>query len=95
MSTSAQPGTWVCPEEGRKSSNLGPGARRRAAEKRHLDPLMLGTVASTLSLISKAKGIPRMALGKGVTRSNLWDTSCNLGIFCVGVLEKQMTGSSC
>ena len=49
----------MCPEEGRKSSNLGPGARRRAAEKRHLDPLMLGTVASTLSLISRAKGIPQ------------------------------------
>ena len=37
----------------------------------------------------KAKGIPKMALGTGVTWSNLWETSCNLGNFCVGVLGER------
>ena len=92
MPTSAQPGPWECPEEGKESSNFGPAAQRRAAEKRHPDPLMPGTVASTLSLISRAKGIPRRALGTGVSRSNLWETSCNLGIFCVGVLGETGDG---
>ena len=48
---------------------------------------MPGTVACTLTLISRAKGIPQRTLGTGVTRSNLWETSCN--IFCVGVLEER------
>ena len=47
---------------------------------------MPGTVACTLTLISRAKGIPQRTLRTGVTRSNLWETSCNLGIFLVGVL---------
>ena len=86
LPTSAQPGTWEFPEEDRESSNLGPGARRIAAEKRHPDPLMPGTVACTLTLISRTNGIPRRTLGTGVTKSNLWETSCNFQIFCVGVL---------
>lgn len=86
LPTSAQPGTWEFPEEDRESSNLGPGARRIAAEKRHPDPLMPGTVACTLTLISRTNGIPRRTLGTGVTKSNLWETSCNFRIFCVGVL---------
>ena len=92
MPTSAQPGPWECPEEDREASNLGSGARKRAAEKRNLDTLIPGTVGCTLSLISRAKGIPRRALGTGVTRSSLWVTSCNLGIFCVGVLRETDDG---
>ena len=75
-----------CTGADRDASDLGPGARRRAAEKRHPDPLMPRTIACTLSLILRAKGIPRRTLGRGVTRPTLFVTSCNLGIFCVGML---------
>ena len=80
-----------CPEEDKEASNLGPGDRR-AAEKGHPAPLMQGTVAFTSSFISRTKEIPRRVLGKGVTRSNLWVTSCNLLVFCVGVLGKKVDG---
>ena len=34
----------------------------------------------------KGKGDPRRVLGTGVRTSNSLEASCNLGIFCVGVL---------
>lgn len=64
--------------------NPGPGARKREAEKRHLDPLMLGTDACPLS---QGKGDPQDGFRN--RRSSLWETSCNSGIFCVGVLGER------
>ena len=64
--------------------NPGPGARKREAEKRHLDPLMLGTDACPLS---QGKGDPPDGFRN--RRSSLWETSCNSGIFCVGVLGER------
>ena len=77
---------WDCTGADREASDLGPGARKSAAEKRYPDPLMPRTIACTLSLIFRAKGIPRRTLGTGVTRPTVFMTCCNLGIFCVGML---------